>query len=96
MWLFWCIYLVTGNIAVTRTIPAATAAAAAAPAGANPQRKQPLNAATQVAFKNFAPFKNIEQKSITLLLMKQILLTLQSLCTIWSNIMTIILILQEV
>ena len=57
MWLFWCIYLVTGNIAVTRTIPAATAAAAAAPAGANPQRKQPLNAATQVAFKTFAPFK---------------------------------------
>ena len=45
--------MVTGNIAVTRTI----AAAAAAPARANPQRKQPLNAATQVAFKNCAPFK---------------------------------------
>ena len=42
--------LVTGNIAVTRTIAAA--------AGDNHQRKQPLDAATQVAFKNCAPFKD--------------------------------------
>ena len=42
--------LVTGNITVARTI-------AAAVAGGNPQRKQPLNAATQVVFKNCAPFK---------------------------------------
>ena len=42
--------LVTGNITVTRTI-------AAAVAGDDPQRKQPLNAATQVVFKNCAPFK---------------------------------------
>ena len=42
--------LVTGNVAVTRTI---------IPAGGNPiQRKQTLDAATQVAFKNCAPFKN--------------------------------------
>ena len=42
--------LVTGNIAVTRTIAAA---------GGNPvQRKQPLAAATQVVFKNCAPFNN--------------------------------------
>ena len=42
--------LVTGNIVVTRTIAAA---------GNNPLwRKQPLVAATQVAFKNWAPFKN--------------------------------------
>ena len=41
--------LVTGNIAVTRTIAAA--------ADGDPQRKQPLNAATQVIFKNWAPFK---------------------------------------
>ena len=41
--------LVTGNITVTRTIAAA--------AGGDPQRKQPLNAATQVIFKNCAPFK---------------------------------------
>ena len=42
--------LVTGDIAVTRTIAAA---------GGNPiQRKQPLDAATQVAFKNCAPFKD--------------------------------------
>ena len=41
--------LVTGNIAVTRTIAAA--------AGGNVHRKQPLNAATQVIFKNCAPFK---------------------------------------
>ena len=43
--------LVTGNIAVTRTIAAATA-------GGNPQRKQPLTADTQVAFKDCAPFKD--------------------------------------
>ena len=42
--------LVTGNITVTRTI-------AAAVAGDDPQRKQSLNAATQVVFKNCAPFK---------------------------------------
>ena len=41
--------LVTGNISVTRTIAAAND---------NPiQRKQPLDAATQVIFKNCAPFK---------------------------------------
>ena len=50
-----CVYfdayiLVTGNSALTRTITSATA-------GADPQRKQPLNAVTQVAFKNCAPFK---------------------------------------
>ena len=42
--------LVTGNITVTRTIAAAVAAN-------DPQRKQPLTAATQVVFKNCAPFK---------------------------------------
>ena len=41
--------LVTGNITVTRTIAAA--------AGGDLQRKQPLDAATQVIFKNCAPFK---------------------------------------
>ena len=42
--------LVTGNIAVTRTIAAA---------GNDPvENNQPLTAATQVAFKNFAPFKD--------------------------------------
>ena len=42
--------LVTGNIAVTRTIAAA---------GDNSiPRNQPLAAATQVAFKNCAPFKD--------------------------------------
>ena len=44
--------LVTENITVTRTI------AAAAAADGDPQRKQPLNAAIQVIFKNFAPFKD--------------------------------------
>ena len=43
--------LVTGNITFTRTI-------AAAVADGDPQRKQPLNAATQVVFKNCAPFKD--------------------------------------
>ena len=41
--------LVTGNITVTRTIAAA--------AGGNVQRKQPLDAATQVIFKNCATFE---------------------------------------
>ena len=41
--------LVTGNITVTRTIAAA--------AGGDLQRKQPHDAATQVIFKNCAPFK---------------------------------------
>ena len=43
--------LVTGNITVTRTITAPAAA------GGNPRRKQPLDAATQVIFKNCAPFE---------------------------------------
>ena len=42
--------LVTGGISVTRTIAAAT--------GNNHERKQSLDAATQVAFKNYAPFKD--------------------------------------
>ena len=42
--------LVTGDIAVTKTIAAA--------AGGNPQRKQQLDAGTQAAFKNCAPFKD--------------------------------------
>ena len=46
--------LVTGNIAVTQTV----AVPAGSPTGTQPQRKQPLNAATQVAFKNCALFKN--------------------------------------
>ena len=46
--------LVTGNITVTRTIAAA--------AGGNVQRKQPLDAATQVIFKNCAPFKDCRKE----------------------------------
>ena len=42
--------LVTGNVTVTRTIAAA--------AGGNVHRKQPLDAATQVIFKNYAPFED--------------------------------------
>ena len=53
MWLFWCIYLVTGNITVTKTI----ATPASSPAGTKSQRKQPLTEATQVAFKNCAQFE---------------------------------------
>ena len=66
--------LVTANITEIRTIAAA---------GSNPvRRKQPLDAATQVVFRNCAPFKNVLQKLMILLLVKQILLILQSLCTI--------------
>ena len=46
--------LVTGNISVTKTI----AVPAGSPAGTQPQRKQPLDAATQVIFKNCAPFED--------------------------------------
>ena len=44
--------LVTGNITVTRTIAAA--------AGCNPQRKKPLDAATQVVFKNCTHLKIVK------------------------------------
>ena len=44
--------LVTGNITVTETI----AVPDGSPAGTQPQIKQPLAEATQVAFKNCAPF----------------------------------------
>ena len=67
--------LVTGNIAVTRTI-------AAANAGAQPQRKQEVTAATQVAFKSCALCKKYRRVTNEILLMKQILLILQCLCTI--------------
>ena len=46
--------LVTRNITVTKIV----AASAGSPAGTQPQRKQPLTAATRVAYKNCAPFKN--------------------------------------
>ena len=50
-------------------------------AGDNPiQRNQPFAPATQVAFVHRS--KIVEQKSIILLLMKQILSILQCLCTI--------------
>ena len=45
--------LVAGNIAVTRAI----AVPAGSPVGTQPQRKQPFTAATQVEFKNCAPFE---------------------------------------
>ena len=65
--------LVTGNIAVTRTI---------APAGDNPlQRKWSLAAATQVAFKIVHHLKTVEQKLMVLLLIMHILLILQCLFT---------------
>ena len=48
-----------------------------------------LTAATQVTFKNCAPFKDCRTKMILLLIM-HILLILQCLCTIWSNIATIL------
>ena len=45
--------LVTGNIAVTRTI----AVPAGSTAGTEPEGKQPLTAATKLVFKNCAPFE---------------------------------------
>ena len=56
MCLLWCIYV--GNIAVTRAI----AVPAGSPAGTQPQRKQPLAAITQVAFKNCTPFKDCRRE----------------------------------
>ena len=46
--------LVTRNITVTRTVALSTGSLA----GTQRQRKQPLAAATQAAFKNCAPFKD--------------------------------------
>ena len=51
--------LVTGNITVTKTI----AVPAGSPDSILPQRKQPLDAATQVIFKNCAPFKDSRTES---------------------------------
>ena len=51
--------LVTGNITVTKII----AVPAGSPDGTLPQRKQPLDAATQVIFKNCAPFKDSRTES---------------------------------
>ena len=70
--------LVTGNITLTRTI----AVPAGFPADTEPQRKQVLTEATQVAFKKCAPLKNVLQKLMLQLLIKRILLILQCLCTI--------------
>ena len=67
--------LVAGDIAVTRTITTAAA-------GDDPQRKKPLAAPTQVAFKNCAPLKDCRTEIMRLLLIMQILLILQCLCTI--------------
>ena len=53
MWLSDAHILVTGNITVTRTI----VVSAGSPADTEPQRKQPLDAATKVVFNNCAPFK---------------------------------------
>ena len=53
LWLFWSYILVTGNIAVTRTIVPPDGS----PAGTQPQTKQVLDAATQVVFKSCAPFE---------------------------------------
>ena len=41
---------------------------------------------TDVAFKNCAPFSIVQQKLIMYILTKQIIFTLQCLCTIWLNI----------
>ena len=49
---------VTGNITVTRTI----AVPAGSPAGPQPQRKQSLDAATQLIFKTCTPFKKCSTK----------------------------------
>ena len=74
--------LVTGNIVVTRTI------ANAAVAGGNPQRKQLLDVATQVVFKNCAPFSNCRMEINDILI-------LQCLCTNRLNLVIIILIVRN-
>ena len=62
--------LVAGDIAVTRTITTAAAG------------DDPLAAPTQVAFKNCVPLKDCRTEIMRLLLIMQILLILQCLCTI--------------
>ena len=70
--------LVTGNISVTKTI----AVPAGSPAGTQPQRKQPLDAATQVIFKNCAPFEECRTELMILLWIMQMFLISQCLCTV--------------
>ena len=53
-----------------------------------------VNNNTDVAFKNCSPFST-RQKLMLCLLIKQIIFTLQCLCTIWSNIVIIIQIHHE-
>ena len=81
--------LVTGNITVTRTI-------AAAVADSDPQRKQPFNAATQVVFKNCAPFEKCFTEIDGTLADETNFINIKCQCTIELNIVTIIQILQEV
>ena len=70
--------LVTGSITVTRTI----AAAAGSPAGTAPQRKQVLTEATQVVFKNCAPFKNCRTEINDIFVDYADFIFIQCLCTI--------------
>ena len=70
--------LVTGSITVTRTI----AAAAGSPAGTAPQRKQVLTEATQVVFKNCAPFKNCRTEINDIFVDYANFIFIQCLCTI--------------
>ena len=65
--------LVTGNITVTRTIVTV--------ACGNAQRKQPLNAATKVVFKNCASFEDCRTEINNNSVDYAIFLILQCLCT---------------
>ena len=83
------IILSQGKNSFTRNIAAA---------GDDPvKKKQPLTAATQVAFKNYAPFKDCRTEiNDTFVDYVDFINIAMPLCTIWSSTVTAILITQEV
>ena len=85
--------LITRNITITKTI----AVPVGYPACSRSQRKQPLTAAAQVAFKNYAPFKDCRTEiNDTFVDYVDFINIAMPLCTIWSSTVTAILITQEV
>ena len=98
LWLFWCIYFsytkyyCYKNYAVPDSSPAGTK-----PENNNNNKKNKyLLQLHKLHLKILHHLRVVEQKSLIFSLIIQILLKLQCLCTIWLNIVTTSLLLQEV
>ena len=88
--------LVTEHIIVTRTIAGASHNPAPPPPPPPPQRKQPHAAATQVAFKNCAPFEDCRTEYSDTFVDYADFINITIPMYNWSNRVTIILIVQDV